>query len=139
LTGGGLQLDVADLDLAQFAKDGLRRHGARLGSIALLGVRFADERLQVGPFGQVVEGFPQGVGKHAHEDVRLGAAAVLVPDGAQQQMTFQDVKGALHDRELDVGLPEFLSRPTGVIAAQQVGAVAGQGLLELADVPGAVY
>jgi hypothetical protein len=38
--------------------------------------------------------------------------------------------------ELDVGFPKFLGGPAGLVAAEEVGAVATQGVLELGDVPG---
>ena len=95
-----------------------------------------DKRPQAGAFGQVVEGLPQGVGQDAHEDMGLGTAGIVMPDGSQQEFAFEDAESFVDHRELDVGFPEFLGGPAGLVTAEQVGAVARQGLFEFSHAPG---
>src|SRR5476649_2915267 len=83
----------------------------------------------------MIERLPQGVRQDADENVGLGAAGVVVPDRPQEQVRFQNAKGAFDDRELNVRFPKFLGGPAGLVAAQQGGAVATQGVLEFGDVP----
>ena len=68
-------MDVADLNGGQLAEDHRGRHRTWLGGgvLALL-IGFVNQRQQAGFFGEVVERLPQGVGQHAHKDVRLGTA-----------------------------------------------------------------
>ena len=56
-----------------------------------------------------------------------------MPDRPQQQVGFQNAEGALDNRELDVRLPKLLRRPAGLIAAEQVGPVAAQGVAVIAS------
>src|SRR5258705_11557072 len=86
----------------------------------------------------MVECFPKGIGRDANEGMGLSATGVLMPDGTQQEVGFQNPKGAFDNRELDIRLPELLGGPASLIAAQQIGAVAAQGLFEFGDVPGHV-
>ena len=60
----------------------------------------------------------------------------VMPDGPQEQLALEDAEGSLHDRKLGIGLPEFLRRPAGSVAAQQISPVTDQGRAELDDVPG---
>src|SRR6185503_18554330 len=66
------------------------------------------------------------------------AAGVLAPDRTQEKVGFQNAEGAFDNGELDVRLPEFLGGPAVLIATQEVGAVATQGVFEFDDVPGDV-
>jgi hypothetical protein len=59
----------------------------------------------------------------------------MMPDWPQQQFAFKDAEGFLNHGQLDVRFPELLGRPAGLIAAEQVSAVASQGLFELGDAP----
>src|SRR5271155_1178602 len=136
LTCGGLHEDVSDTKLAQFAEDYFGAHRAWLGdSVTAAWIGLVDQGFQVGTFGEMVERFPQGVGQDADEDVRLGAATVMVPDGAQQEVALEDAEGMFDDGELHVRFPELLGGPTGLVAAQQVGAVSGESVPELGNVP----
>ena len=98
-------------------------------------IGFADLGHQAGTFGQVVERLPQGIGQDADEYMGLGAAAVLVPDGPQEQFAFENPESTFDHRELDVGFPEFLGRPASLVGEQQVGPVRGQSFAKLARVP----
>jgi hypothetical protein len=90
------QMDVAELNPSQFTQDDLRRHRSRLGGRrARLLILFVDQGHQAGTLGQVVERLPQSVRQHADEDMGLGAAGVVMPDGPQQEVAFQDAEGPL--------------------------------------------
>ena len=98
-------------------------------------VGLVDLRLQARPLGQMVQRLPEGIRQHADHHVRLGPAAVVMPNRPQQQLALEHAEGTLHHRQLDVGLPELLAGPAGLVAPQQVGTVAGQGRPELRHVP----
>ena len=59
-----------------------------------------------------------------------------MPNGTEQQFAFEDAESFLDHGELNIGFPKLLGRPAGLVAAEQVGAIASQGLLELGDAPG---
>src|SRR5262249_20114509 len=80
-----------------------------------------------------------GVRQHADQHMRLGPAAVVMPDRTQQQLTLEDTEGMLHRRQLDVSLPELFSRPAALITPQQVSTVGGQGRPELLPEPNVTH
>src|SRR5512135_1494994 len=85
LTVGRLQLDVADGDLAQFAKEDLGRHRSRLRrGLGTAGIRLVDLRLQSRTLGQMVQRLPESIRQHTDHHVRLSPATVVMPDRAQQ-------------------------------------------------------
>ena len=101
------------------------------------------ERREEGPARAPAETLRLGHG--ACRDLALLLAAILRQCGLAARLTSgylreadaesKHAEGSLHDRKLDVGLPEFLRRPAGSVAAQQVSLITDQGLAELDDVP----
>src|SRR5262249_55557923 len=94
-----------------------------------------DLRLEPCPLRQVVQGLPQRRGEHANEHVRLGAAAVVMPNRSQQQVALENAERSLDHGQLHVCLPEFRCRPTALVAPQQLDAIAGPGGSEFIDIP----
>ena len=136
LAVGRLQFDVADHDAAEFSQDHLGCHRAWFGWGGKTSrVGFASRGFQVGPFGEMVERFPQRVGQHADEDVGLGPATVVMPDGTQLELPLQHAEGAFDRRELHVRFPKLFGGPALAVTAEQIGAVASQRVLEFGDLP----
>ena len=86
----------------------------------------------------MIQRLPQRIGQHANEDVSLHAAAIVVPNGTKEEMTFENTKGVLDNRQLHVRFPELRRRPAALIAAEKIDPVSGKGRFELSDVPGPV-
>ncbi len=84
----------------------------------------------------VFQCLPQEVGQHADEDVGFDAVAELMPDRAQEFLALERAEGVFGTGELDVGRPELLASPTGLVAEQQIGPVACHGRLEFGLGPG---
>ena len=64
----------------------------------------------------IVCGVPSA-SQHADEDMGLGATGVLMPDGPQQEVAFQDAEGPFDHRQLHVRFPKLLRRLAALIAA----------------------
>ena len=71
---------------------------SRWRGLASTEIRLVDLRLQARPLGQMVQRLPQGIGQDADEDVCLRAAAVVVPDGSEEQLALEDAEGTFHHR-----------------------------------------
>jgi hypothetical protein len=66
----------------------------------------------------LLEGFPEGVGKEANEDVGVDPLRFLVPNGADGQVALVDPECRLGLCELDVVLPEGFGRPVVDVGPQ---------------------
>src|SRR5207248_10818209 len=82
-----------------------------------------------------VQCLPQRIGQNTNEDVGFDAAAVVMPDGTEQQMAFQDSKSMFDHGQLHVGFPELRSRPAGLVAPQQIDSVPSKGSPKLILIP----
>ena len=60
--------------------------------------------------------FQRAYARHADHHMGPGSPAVVVPDRPQEQLALEYSKGPFDHGQLDVGLPEFASRPAGLIA-----------------------
>lgn len=84
---GDRQDDVGGVDARELGEQGPR-------SVSKPGTRL--------PF---LEGLPEDVGEKAHEDVRLDAIGLVMPDGSDREVGLVNAKGGLSLGELDIGFP----------------------------------